>query len=99
MIIAKIPMVIPSSERNVRNLFANSELVANEILSLIKPKTIIQILNLNFTNVPKKFPPIFQIFESKKSSEIGFINKKNIYQQSSYKTLEGIKINTFVTEI
>jgi hypothetical protein len=30
---AKIPMVIPSSDRNVRNLFALKELVANEKLS------------------------------------------------------------------
>jgi hypothetical protein len=35
-IMAKMPMVIPKSERNVRNLFALSELNANEKLSNIK---------------------------------------------------------------
>jgi hypothetical protein len=34
-IMAKIPMVIPNSERNVRNLFPLSEPKANEKLSII----------------------------------------------------------------
>jgi hypothetical protein len=34
-IIAKIPMVMPSNERNVRNLFAFNELNANVKLSSI----------------------------------------------------------------
>ncbi len=43
--IAKIPMVIPSNERNVRNLFALSELKANVKLSsinLIRSIVVIQ---------------------------------------------------------
>ncbi len=43
--IAKIPMVIPSNERNVRNLFALSELKANvklSSISLIRSIVVIQ---------------------------------------------------------
>jgi hypothetical protein len=39
--IAKIPMVMPSSERKVRNLFPFSELKANEKLSNISRATSI----------------------------------------------------------
>jgi hypothetical protein len=35
--IAKIPMVIPSRDRNVRSLFSMSDPIANPKLSLIKP--------------------------------------------------------------
>ena len=42
---AKIPMVIPKSERNVRNLFPLSELKANEKLSIINLVKSIFFLN------------------------------------------------------
>ena len=62
---AKIPMVIPNSERNVRNLFTTKELMANEILSPNKPKMIIKKMIMNVTNVPKLFslnnPEFFQV--------------------------------------
>lgn len=92
-------MVIPNSERIVRNLFVTKEFMANEILSFIKPKMIIQKRIEGIQMYQKKLPENLEKKLESKTLEIGFINKKNIYQQSSYKTLKRIKINTFAIQI
>lgn len=46
----------------------------------------------------KKLPKNLEKKLESKTLEIGFINKKNIYQQSSYNALKRIKINTFAIQ-
>ena len=62
-------MVMPNSERKVRNLFVANDAMANETLSFNKPKTIIQKPGWNFTNVPKKIAGELVIF--KRSKKLG----------------------------
>ena len=47
----------------------------------------------------KKLPENLEKKLESKTLEIAFINKKNIYQQCTYKTIKRLKINTFAIQI